>query len=53
MMPEMDGFGFTAELRRNEEWSDDPDPGLDGQGSDRRRIGGGLHGDVLGYLQKG
>ena len=52
MMPEMDGFAFTAELRRHEEWSEIPILVLtakDLTDEDRRR----LNGDVLGYLQKG
>jgi DNA-binding response OmpR family regulator len=52
MMPEVDGFAFTSELRKHEEWSDIPILVLtakDLTAEDRQR----LSGDVLGYLQKG
>jgi CheY-like chemotaxis protein len=52
MMPEMDGFAFTEELRRHEEWSEIPILVLTAKDlteEDRLR----LNGDVLGYLQKG
>ncbi len=52
MMPEMDGFGFTTELRRHEEWSDIPIlvmTAKDLTEEDRER----LNGDVLAYLAKG
>ncbi|MHC5543649.1 response regulator, partial [Singulisphaera rosea] len=52
MMPEMDGFSFTEELRRHDEWNEIPILVLTAKDlteDDRRR----LNGDVLGYLQKG
>ena len=52
MMPEMDGFGFTTEFRRHEEWSDIPIlvmTAKDLTEEDRER----LNGDVLAYLAKG
>jgi PAS domain S-box-containing protein len=52
MMPEMDGFTFTAELRKHEEWREIPILVLtakDLTAEDRQR----LSGDVNGYLQKG
>jgi PAS domain S-box-containing protein len=51
MMSEMDGFEFTAELRRHDEWRDIPILVLtakDLTDEDRRRLSGA----VVGYLQK-
>ena len=52
MMPEMDGFEFAHELRRNPRWRDIPIlvvTAKDLSEEDRRR----LNGQVLGVLQKG
>jgi CheY-like chemotaxis protein len=52
MMPEMDGFTFTAELRKHEEWREIPILVLtakDLTAEDRQQ----LSGEVNGYLQKG
>jgi PAS domain S-box-containing protein len=52
MMPEMDGFGLTEEIRRNEAWSEIPILVLTAKDlteEDRLR----LNGEVLCYLRKG
>ena len=52
MMPEMDGFAFTSELRDDPQWRDIPVLVLTAKDltpADRRR----LNGRVLGVLQKG
>ena len=52
MMPEMDGFTFTTELRRNENWREIPILVLTAKDlteEDRHR----LSGDVIGFLRKG
>ncbi len=52
MMPEMDGFAFTTELRRHPEWREIPIlvmTAMDLTSEDRLR----LNGQVLGILQKG